>query len=49
MVAGISSIAVDAWHAGGQESESPWLHLDLRHRLTTVILIFESDSRIGSD
>ena len=28
-----------AWHAGGQEFESPWLHLNLRYRLTTVSLI----------
>ena len=37
------------WHAGGQEFESLWLHLDLRHRLTTVSLISESDFRIESD
>ena len=32
-----------AWHAGGQEFESPWLHWDLTHCLKVVSPFLESD------
>ena len=39
----VSCPRASAWHAGGQEFESPWLHLNLSHCLKTVSLIIESD------
>ena len=45
----VSCRRASAWHAGGQEFESPWLHLNLSHRLTTVSLISKSDFCVESD